>query len=144
MTRVHATAVAFDKQGVLITGDPASGKSDLALRLIAQGAVLVSDDQVLLSRNGGDVVLSPPDTIAGMMEVRGIGVVKSAYAENIPLRLVIDLVPEENIPRLPEPAVCSYLEQEIPVFCLNAFQASVVEKVRLALDIVTQKREFAE
>src|SRR3546814_14236208 len=72
MQTVHATTVALDGTGVLLRGPAGSGKSDLALRLIDQGARLVADDRTALALEGGRIIARAPETIAGRTEVRGL------------------------------------------------------------------------
>ena len=79
--RLHATAVAIGGVAVLIEGPSGSGKSDLALRLIDRGAVLISDDQTLLIRAGSRLLARPPQTIAGKLEVRGVA--NAAFARRL-------------------------------------------------------------
>ena len=76
---IHGTCVAFGRAGVLIRGSSGSGKSDLALRLIDNKAKLVSDDQVLAMEKNGKIVLSAPRSIAGKIEVRGVGIMDMQY-----------------------------------------------------------------
>jgi serine kinase of HPr protein (carbohydrate metabolism regulator) len=97
----QASCVAIDGRGVLIEGPPGSGKSSLALMLIDRGATLVGDDGVLLELRGGRLWALPPPNIAGLLEVRNVGLVTMA-AEAAPLVLIIRLDP--NAPRLPERA----------------------------------------
>ncbi|MBA4490272.1 HPr kinase/phosphorylase [Paracoccus sp. S1E-3] len=87
---IHASAVALDGRGVLILGPSGAGKSSLALQLIGQGAQLVGDDWIVLDRVGGDVVASAPAALDGLIEARGIGLLR-APARPAPLRLVVDL-----------------------------------------------------
>ena len=75
MERVHGTCIAIDGDGVLLRGPSGSGKSDLALRLIDSGAMLVGDDQLQLSRMGDQLIVRPPDLLSGQLEIRGIGIV---------------------------------------------------------------------
>jgi HPr Serine kinase C-terminal domain len=72
---VHGTVVAIDGGGVLLRGPSGRGKSDLALRLIDAGARLVADDQVLLQRSGMQVLARAPAVLAGLLEIRGVGIV---------------------------------------------------------------------
>ena len=67
---LHATCVAINDQGVLLVGPSGVGKSDLALRLIDGGAELVSDDQTKVCLEKGKLLASPPDKLAGMLEIR--------------------------------------------------------------------------
>lgn len=131
---VHATTIAIGTRGVLITGAPGTGKSDLALRLIDRGAVLVADDRTRLEVEGGRLIASPPATIAGMIEVRGIGVVQLPHVGAARVVLAIDL--SANVTRMPEPAFCTYAEIDVPLLALNPFEASAPLKVELALRVV--------
>jgi serine kinase of HPr protein (carbohydrate metabolism regulator) len=106
MTRIHATAVSIGGKAVLLTGASGAGKSDLALRLIDRGAVLVSDDQVELRLQDGVLRASPPPTIEGRIEVRGVGIVVMPFVTDVPVALVIDLdLPPERLPELRERVV---------------------------------------
>jgi serine kinase of HPr protein (carbohydrate metabolism regulator) len=133
MIRVHGTSVALDGEGVLLRGPSGCGKSDLALRLIDQGARLVADDQTELTLEGGDIAMTAPATIAGQIEVRGIGVVRVPSVATAPLRMVVDLVPPAAVERMPEPSACVLLGRSVPLLALAPFEASVAVKLRLAL-----------
>jgi serine kinase of HPr protein (carbohydrate metabolism regulator) len=128
---LHASCVAIDGRAVLITGPSGAGKSDLALRLIDRGAVLVSDDQVALKAVDGQLLAAAPATIAGRMEVRGIGIVAMAHASPMPVALLIDLsaAPE----RMPEPAFRELCGVAVPVLALAGLEHSGPIKVELAL-----------
>ncbi|WP_420403294.1 HPr kinase/phosphorylase [Nisaea sp.] len=139
MELVYGTTVAVDGRAVLLRGPSGSGKSDLALRLIAAGAQLVADDQTRLVREAGRLVASAPDTIAGQLEVRGVGIVPVENVRRAPLDLVIDLVPPEQVERYPEAGTCSYLEVSVPLLALTPFEASTPAKVRLALTHFTTR-----
>ena len=97
----HASAVAIGGRAVLIGGLSGVGKSDLALRLIDRGAVLISDDYCDVRRAEGQARASAPATILGKMEIRGVGIVEMATEQHVPIALFVDLdrAPE----RLPEP-----------------------------------------
>ncbi len=88
--RLHASAVAIEDRGVLIRGASGSGKSTLALQLMAMGAILVSDDQVDLSRKADRIWADAPDAIRGMVEARGMGLL-NAYAKRAEIVCVVDL-----------------------------------------------------
>lgn len=133
MIRVHGTAVALGGDGVLLRGPSGAGKSDLALRLIDQGARLVADDQTELQRDGDDITMSAPASIAGQIEVRGLGIVALPSVAAAPLRLVVDLVLSEEIERMPLPRECSYLGCTLPLVALAPFEASAPAKLKLAL-----------
>ncbi len=133
MIRVHGTAIALGGDGVLLRGPSGAGKSDFALRMIDQGARLVADDQTELRRDGDDIIMSAPATIAGQMEVRGLGIVSLAHVASAPLRLVVDLLPSAEIERMPLPRECSFLGCTVPAIALAPFEASAPAKLRLAL-----------
>ena len=79
--------MASDGRAVMIVGPSGSGKSDLALRLLDRGFRLVSDDQTIVRRDGGRLLASAPPSIAGKLEIRGIGIVDMEHDENVPLLL---------------------------------------------------------
>jgi serine kinase of HPr protein (carbohydrate metabolism regulator) len=137
---VHATCVALRHgkgwRAVLLRGASGAGKSDLALRLIETGARLVADDRTELSRSGRKVMASAPARIAGLIEARGIGIVKLArdqLVKRAELVLLVDLAPAGRIERLPEPAREAVLGVDLPVVALAPFEASAPAKLRLAL-----------
>lgn len=134
MILIHGTSVAIDGRALLIRGPSGSGKSDLALRLIEGGAVLVADDQTELSRAAEGLNLSPPAAIAGLLEVRGVGIVRLPYLSSVPLALVVDLVSPSEVERLPEPGDgVDLLGRRVPRLFLAPFEASAAAKVRLAM-----------
>lgn len=142
MQTVHATTVALDGTGVLLRGPAGSGKSDLALRLIDQGARLVADDRTALALEGGRIIARAPETIAGRIEVRGLGIIRLPAVESAALGLVVDLVVPEAVDRLPGSAEVELLGRMLPLLRLAPFEASAPAKLRLAArispaDIVT-------
>jgi len=129
--RLHATTVAIDGRGVMIVGASGSGKSDLALRLIDRGATLVSDDYTECVVRDGPVIASPPATIAGRIEVRGIGIVDMPYLPEIEVAMVVAL--GETVERMPEPSLKRVAGIDVPAIVLAAFEASAPIKVEIAL-----------
>ena len=130
---VHASTVATDGRAVLIMGPSASGKSDLALRLLDRGFTLVSDDQTVVKRDGDRVMASAPPNIAGKLEIRGIGIVDMETVSNIPVALLVELTSE--IQRLPdESRERPLLGLKLPLISIDAMTASAPSKVALALD----------
>ena len=133
---IHATCVRIGRYGVLLLGPSGVGKSDLALRLIGRGAMLVSDDRCDLYVERGKLVARPPKTIAGLLEVRGLGIQTMRYAVSAPVALAIDLaapvrrLPDTQYYLIPEPL---RLRQPPPLIALAAFEASAPDKVLLAL-----------
>ena len=133
MILVHGTTVALEGEGVLLRGPSGSGKSDLALRLIDGGARLIADDQTELTRVSDGLLARSPASIAGRMEVRGVGILRVPTVPSALLRLVIDLVALDRVERLPEPQFCDYLQCSLPLLALAPFEASAPAKIRLAL-----------
>ncbi|MEG3086364.1 HPr kinase/phosphorylase [Sphingomonas sp. PB4P5] len=127
----HVTAVAIGGRAVLIEGPSGAGKSDLALRLIDRGATLVSDDYTLLTREDDRLVARAPQTIAGRMEVRGLGIVTVAHLLCAPVGLLVRL--SAQVERMPEPAAQVIVGVTIPLITLNGLEASAPIKVELAL-----------
>src|SRR5258708_30463148 len=99
---VHATAVAIDGAGVLLLGPSGAGKSDLALRLIDQGAALIADDQVELDVSVAGLMATAPASLAGLIEIRGVGIRRCPTIPGAILRLAVDLVAPAMVDRLPE------------------------------------------
>ena len=129
---IHATCFAFGDIGVLLRGPSGSGKSDLALRLIEAGATLVADDRVMLSAVDGNLVARPPPALAGLLEVRGVGLVELPYATNIGIALIADLVSGGAVDRLPGPGWSAYLDRRIRTIELAPFEHTTVAKLRIA------------
>lgn len=128
---LHATCVSLGGHGVLLRGPSGSGKSDLALRLIEAGAMLVADDQVALQDRDGQLWATVPKAIAGLLEVRGIGVVRLAYRRRARVVALIDLLPAGQVERMPEPAHVEVAGVCLPRYTLEPFAASAAAKVRL-------------
>jgi HPr kinase/phosphorylase len=135
---IHATAVAIDGHGVLLRGQSGAGKSDFALRLIDAGALLVTDDQSVLSRRGDALIVSAPKRISGLMEVRGIGIMRVEALTEAPVVMVAELVRPEQIDRMPERRREEILGLSVPVIAVTPFEASAPAKLRLALRAFTQ------
>lgn len=130
---VHASTVALKGRAVLISGPSGSGKSDLALRLIDRGYTLVSDDQTIVRRDGDLLIASAPPTIAGKLEIRGVGIVEMEAASDVPIALYVELTSE--IMRLPDDRrERPVLGVNLPLVSVDALTASAASKVSLALD----------
>jgi len=129
---LHASTVALDGRAVLISGPSGSGKSDLALRLLDRGFTLVSDDQTIVKRDGDRLVATAPPTIAGKLEVRGIGIVEVETVSNMPIALVVELT--SDIQRLPDDSrERLILGMKVPLISIDAMTASAPSKITLAL-----------
>lgn len=137
---VYGTCVCLAEKGAILLGPSGSGKSDLALRFIlntpdALAPALVSDDQIEIVKRGGKLIASPPKTIAGRIEVRGLGILDLAYREEAEVRLVVRLVDRQDVPRMPPdpPPVHTLCDTDLPRLDLAPFEASADLKLRLAL-----------
>src|SRR5262249_17182269 len=110
---IHATSIrlgaavapfgGLPQAAVLLLGESGSGKSDVALRLIAMGAQLIADDRTLLSVDDGMLMAHPPKTIEGFIEARGVGILRLPSAPRSPVFLAVRLT-DAAPPRLPEAA----------------------------------------
>lgn len=129
--QIHGSCAARDGAGVLLTGAPGSGKSDLVLRLRAHGFVLVADDRVDID----GCRASAPAALAGLLEVRGVGIVRLPFQSAAELALVIELGP--FVPRLPHPA--RHAQLGLPLIRLDPAHPSAPERVALALDCALGK-----
>lgn len=119
-------------RGVLIIGSPGAGKSDLALRLIGRGWRLVADDYAHVVASAGALYAVAPETIAGRMEARGVGILPACARGLTRLSLAVELT-DEPVERLPEAETRSLEGVTLPVLRLSGFEASAVEKVAAAL-----------
>jgi hypothetical protein len=135
MALVHATCVVIDGAGVLLRGPSGAGKSDLALRLIDQGAMLAADDYCELSVERGILMARAPATIAGKMEVRGQGIVALPWTASAAVRLVADLMPMGDIPRLPETTTCAIDGVTLAWVCIDPSTPSAAARIRLAVKV---------
>ena len=145
--QVHGTCVVLAEIGVLLCGPSGSGKSDLALRLIDGGARLVADDRVDLERRGNAIWATAPGKIAGLLEVRGIGIVHldgvaGAYADSAKLGLVVDLTDRTAIERLPEATTMALLGVKLPRLAFDPWAASAAAKLRVAAGLARQGKLF--
>ena len=139
---LHGTAIAVDGRAVLIRGRPGAGKSDLALRtlalapgqLVPHQPMLVADDRVVAEPTADGVHVSCPAALQGLLEVRGIGIVRVPFVAVAQLVLVVDLVEPSAIERLPEPLepaeICG---RPIARVSITPFEAAAPLKLLLAL-----------
>lgn len=133
---IHASTVSIHGSAVLIGGRSGGGKSDLALRLIDRGAVLVSDDYTIVRRVQQTLVASAPPNISGKIEVRGIGIVEMPSAVDVPVGLFVDVDAEPR--RMPELGETRSLAGiAVPVVVLDAHEGSAPIKIELFLKRLT-------
>ncbi len=129
---IHASCVAIDGVAVLIEGRSGTGKSDLALRLIDRGGVLVSDDYTMLIRRDGALIARPPVNLAGKIEVRGIGILDMPHVTDVPVGLLVAIV--EEPPRMPgEGRLRRIAGVDLREIALPSLEPSAPIKVEIAL-----------
>lgn len=135
---IHASCVCFKNKGILILGDSGRGKSDLSLRLIMErGAELVADDRVDLKNESGSIVASAPASLAGLLEVRGLGLVKLPFKKEAKIQLIVKLVSNyKDVDRLPDPVFYELEGARINQISLYPFEPSAVLKVVAALTLL--------
>jgi serine kinase of HPr protein (carbohydrate metabolism regulator) len=137
---IYGTCVALGPNAAILEGPSGSGKSDLALRFIygtpsELAPALVSDDQVHVALRDGRLIANPPMQIAGLIEVRGVGLVSLPFRGDAELRLLVRLVQASEMPRMPPspPLVRTLFGVDLPVALLAPFEFSAHLKLRLAL-----------
>jgi serine kinase of HPr protein (carbohydrate metabolism regulator) len=136
MQTYHGTVVDVAGRGVMLRGPSGSGKSDLALRLIDRGAVLVADDQILLEHRRLGVFAVAPLSLYGLLEVRGLGIQSIPAIRQTMLHLIVELCHKEDVPRLPEQEFEIISGHKVAVLRLNAFEETTAIKVEYAVNNV--------
>jgi serine kinase of HPr protein (carbohydrate metabolism regulator) len=150
-TTLHASCVALGDSGVLILGAPGAGKSDLVLGLIDQPgfgignalirARLVSDDQTIIERRGEALYALSPKPIAGLLEIRGQGIVAVDHVPEVKLALVVRLMPATEIERLPENTQINRIAGlALPEIAIDPATVTAPARIRAALTGLRQDR----
>ncbi len=137
LKRMHSSSVVIDDNGVLILGDSGSGKSDLALRLIDNGATLISDDISICRKNLNNIYLYCPPEIKGLLEVREIGIITVPFVEKIKLQLVVNLK-SKNSQRFPKDNSLKILGIKIPLINIDGKNSSAVAKIKVKLNEIRE------
>ena len=132
-TVLHAGCAARRSTGVLLLGRSGVGKSDLLLRLVDRGFDLVADDRVVVK----DGHAAPPPRLAGLIEVRGLGLLRMAY--RAPVRLGLAILLGEPAVRLPEP---ERHPLGLPLLRMDAQAASAPWRIEIALDCLAGSRSL--
>lgn len=132
---LHGSCAALGEEAVLLLGPPGSGKSDLLLRLIDRGFRLVGDDQVLVD----DGKVRAPDALAGMIEIRGVGIFVGLPNGPAWLNLVVQVGRETE--RLPHPRTHPTLRR--PELTINPWTDSAPLRIQWALDAIAGRRHQA-
>ncbi len=123
--QIHGSCAARDDYGVLLLGPSGVGKSDLLLRLLDHGFSLVADDQVCIA----DGLAWAPAPLAGLMEVRGLGIMRWPFVKQARLALAVQLA---KAPRMPSPA--RHAQTALPLVSIDPAECSAPIRVALALD----------
>ena len=137
--RLHSTSVVLDDNGVLIIGDSGLGKSDLALRLIDEGATLISDDITICKKKIDGIFLSSPIETKGLLEVREVGIITVPFVDRIRLKMVVKLT-EKNLNRMPKKNITKVLGVRFPLLVINGKSSSAVVKVKVKLNEIREKQ----
>ena len=151
---LHGTCVSLGGEGVLILGEPGSGKSALALRLIDEPGYgisgvllrseLVADDQVIVTRDQDRLMASAPAALRGKLEIRGLGIVNLATPPAVPLALVVKLQDHAAIERLPDPATFDILGVALPLVEIDGKMPSAPARLRAAFTWLKQPDALSE
>ena len=139
MVQLHANCVRIGAHAVLLRGPSGAGKSALSLRLITAGGFLISDDRTDIVARDGHLIASAPDSIAGLCEVRGIGVVRGLPVKpEGDVRVLIDLeTSARDIERMPEPDSEEICGIAIPRWTLCASDLALEAKIGVTLALAT-------
>jgi HPr kinase/phosphorylase len=135
-TNIHASCIAIGGRGVLLLGPSGSGKSDLALRLIDQGAKLVADDRTILFAKNGALYAKAPASIKGLLEIRGLGIVEMPVRASVKIALAVRLgsegarLPSPRLYHVPLPVKPALL---VPQIALDGRFVATPAKIRAAL-----------
>ncbi len=140
---LHATCVEIQGKAILITGKSGRGKSSLALQLIDRGALLVSDDQTLMTLKKGTLMAFPPPSLKGLMEVRGVGICSFPYQEKSPVKLHVDIGEKKTVERFPESTFREYFGIKIPYLRLIKNDPLGAIKVELKIALKEINGEYA-
>ncbi len=138
LSNLHGSLVQIDGKGILITGRSGSGKTSLALGLIETAkchggtAFLVSDDQVLVETTRDSVMGMAPSSIVGKIEIYGFGIVPKEYIPSSRIHLVVELVDDEKLERMPEPATHAIGECVLPMICAPVRHENLAVRIVMA------------
>ncbi|MBE6448761.1 MAG: hypothetical protein E7018_05645 [Alphaproteobacteria bacterium] len=138
VSNIHASCLVVKNKGLLILGDSGSGKSDLCLRLIMEhGAKLVSDDRTDISIKKQNIYASAPKLLQGLLEVRGVGIIKQNFAKRAKIDAVIGLESSlDKIERMPKEDFFEIEGQRLPLYKIFAKEASAPAKVLAIISLL--------
>ncbi len=129
---LHASAVRLSGKGVVLTGRSGRGKSDLALQMIDRGATLIADDQVRISREGDRLWADAPARLTGLIEIRGVGILRFPHIRSA-LDLVVDLDVDDEETRLPTALRETWHDIDLPKIRIYGKGPAAFAKIRAAL-----------
>jgi len=135
MDNIHASCVSWQDKGIMLLGKSGLGKSDLCLRLIQNHeALLVADDRAILNVSHETIIVSAPDNLKGMLEVRGVGILQAPHCDNCSLNIVVELLPDSTaVERFPDNDFWIYNNIKVPLIRLYAFDVSAANKIIAAV-----------
>lgn len=136
---LHACAFAYEGAGCLVLGEAGSGKSTFLAKALLHGAQLIADDQVLLHADGAQLIARAPDSLAGIIELYGLGIISHPHVASHPVHLVVALEKGEA-ERLPEPQQVEYCGLTLPFVRLLSPSAVQVSSLLLYLKAVQEHR----
>lgn len=141
MSQLHANCIGIGEHALLLRGASGSGKSSISLRLINAGAFLIADDRTDVTARDGRLIATAPPTIAGLCEVRGIGIVRGLpYRDQGDVRVLIDLVEDcDLVDRMPDYASEEICGITVPRWTLCASDLAIEAKIRIALALATDE-----
>jgi len=149
MVNIHASCIVLadaakafgapEDAGILLLGESGRGKSDLALRLIERGAQLVADDRVEMFIQNRALFARAPKSLAGLLEVRGLGVLALPFRAEARVALAVEMIEEGYVPRMPQPEkyvtppeLALNEDERPPLLWLAPLEASAPAKILLA------------
>lgn len=132
---IHASCILLNQKGILLLGKSGAGKSDLALRLIEnKKAELVADDRVDITVCARKLYATSPETLKGLIEVRGIGIVAKPYYPQAEICLAVELVEDfKAVERLPQEKFWELFGVKVPLLSLYPFESSAADKIVIKL-----------
>ena len=136
---LHASAFAYEGAGCLVLGEAGSGKSSLLAHALLLGAKLIADDQVILSSDGANLIARAPDSLAGIIELYGLGIISHPHVASHPVHLVVALEKGEA-ERLPEPQQVEYCGLTLPFVRLVSPSTVQASSLLLYLNAVQEHR----
>lgn len=139
LVMLHASAFAYQGAGCLVVGEAGSGKSSLLSQALLHGAQLIADDQVLLHADGAQLTARAPDSLAGVIELYGLGIISHPHVASHPVHLVVALK-KGKAERLPEPRQVEYCGLMLPFVRLVSVSTVQVSALLLYLKAVQEHR----